>query len=66
MVDLLINLFIVVIVIGVLFWLIDYVPLKDPFPKILRVVLVLIAVIVVIDLLLSLRGGGFGLYPLRR
>lgn len=49
------------IIAGVIFWLlswaIDYVGIPDPFRKVARVVLVLLAVFVLIGLLLSLVGG---------
>ena len=49
------------IIAGVIFWLlsfaIDYVGVPEPFRKVARVVLVLLAVFVVIGILLNLVGG---------
>lgn len=39
-------------------WLIGYVGVPDPFAKVLRIVLAILAVLVVIGLLLSLIGHG--------
>lgn len=51
----------VLIIAGVIFWLlswaIDYVGVPEPFRKVARVVLVLLAVFILIGLLLSLVGG---------
>ena len=49
------------IIIGLVFWLIQYVlgmlPLPEPFPMIIRVVLAVVLVIIVILMLLNLVGG---------
>jgi hypothetical protein len=60
MIGLLINLIIPVLVLGVAWWIITLLPLPAPFPLIVRVVFVLIALIVVIDVLLGLSGGSGG------
>ena len=58
----LVNLLIYVIVIGLLLWLVLYVieaiPLPDPFGRVARVVVVVIAVLILILLLLQLIGIG--------
>jgi len=41
-----------------LHWLIGYVGIPDPFAKVARIILAILAVLVVIGLLLSLVGGG--------
>lgn len=58
MLGLLINLIIIALVLGLIYWLLTLLPLKDPFPLIIRVVFIIIAVLVLIDLLLSLTGSG--------
>jgi hypothetical protein len=58
MLPLLINLLIIMLVLGVAWWIITLLPLPHPFPLIVRVVFVVIALIVVVDLLLGISGGG--------
>ncbi len=58
MLVLLINLIIVLLVLGVAWWVITLLPLPAPFPLILQVVFVIIALIVVVDVLLGIAGGG--------
>lgn len=60
MIPLLINLIIILLVLGVLYWICTLLPLPAPFPLILQVVFVLIALIVVVDLLLGISGGSSG------
>ena len=61
MIQSLLMLVIYLLVIGLVFWLLDYVlqmlPIPDPFARIIRVILVVIAVIIVVMLLLNLIGG---------
>ncbi len=58
MLSLLINLVIILLVLGVVYWVTTLFPLPHPFPLIIQVVFVLIALIVVVNLLLGLSGGG--------
>lgn len=55
-----INLLIWLIVIGLIFWLLNwligYVGLPDPFAKVARIILAVAAVILIINALLSLAG----------
>ena len=65
MVGLLIHILILALILGVVWWVITLIPLPPPFPLIARVVFALIALIIVIDLLLSIGGTGWrpiGLY----
>lgn len=52
-----------IIIIAVVFWLVNwaigYIGIGDPFAKIIRVVMAIIAVIYCINLLMSLTGNGF-------
>jgi hypothetical protein len=61
MIETLLTLVIYILIIGVIFWLIDYViqmvPLPAPFAQVVRVILAVVAVIIVILLLLRLVGG---------
>ncbi len=45
------------LVFGLLFWLIQFIGLPEPFNKAARVVLAILAVLVIIGILLSLVGG---------
>ena len=45
------------LIFGLLWWLIDYVAVPEPFNKFLRVVLAIVAVLVIIGILLSLVAG---------
>jgi hypothetical protein len=60
MIVLLINLLIYVIVVGLLlavvFWVLDAVPVPQPFHNIIRIIAIVIAALVVILLLLQLTG----------
>lgn len=65
-IDALLNLVIVVVVAGLIFWLIwwfiDWVGLPEPFNKVVKVVIGLVALVFLIKILLSLVGGhGFAL-----
>ncbi len=59
----LLPLLIQIIVVAVVFWLVNwaigYIGIADPFAKIIRVVMALIALIYLVNLLLSLTGNGF-------
>ena len=56
MLAILINLLIIVLVIGVVWWLIDYLPVPEPLNKLVKVVTIVIGVIAVIYALLGLAG----------
>jgi hypothetical protein len=52
----LIYLLVVCIVIGVVWWLIDFVPVPEPLNRLIKVVSIVIGVIIIIYALLSLVG----------
>lgn len=58
MIGLLISLVILLIIFGLLWWLIDQLPLPEPFGRIARVVLIVVAVIILLYFLLGLAGHG--------
>lgn len=58
MISLLISLLIIFLILGVAWWIINLLPLPAPFGLIVQVVFVVIALIVVVDLLLGISGGG--------
>ncbi len=59
LVPILIELVIAGLILWLLWWFIGYVGLPEPFAKVARVIIALVAVIYLINLLLSLNGGGF-------
>jgi multisubunit Na+/H+ antiporter MnhB subunit len=60
MIEGLITLIIIALVLGLIFWAIDWMGIPQPFNKGLKAVLVLVGLIVLINFLLSLTGhGGF-------
>lgn len=58
----LINLIIYIVILGLVFyvlqWAITAIPIPDPFAMVLKVILVLIALVVVLNLLFGMLGGG--------
>jgi phage-related holin len=61
LVALLVWLIVIGCIFGLLTWLVQVIPLPEPFAKIARVVLAVVAVLIVISLLLNLVG-----YPVLR
>jgi len=61
MIGTLIHLIIYIIVLGIIWWLLDYLigalQIPDPFAKIARILLVVVAVLIIVMLLLNLVGG---------
>lgn len=58
MIGLLIYLLVIFLLIGLIYWVIDAVPVPDPLGRIAKIVTVVIAAIVLIMLLLQLTGTG--------
>ena len=56
MIMLLFHVIIVLIVLGLLYWLATLIPLPVPFPRIIQVVFVIIAALYLISVLLPLSG----------
>lgn len=59
LVPLLINIVVVGLILWLLYWLIGYVGLPEPFAKVARVILAVVAVLWLINLLLGLTGNAF-------
>jgi len=61
MIGTLIHLIIYIIILGVIWWLLDYLisalPVPEPFAKVARILLVVVAVLIIVMLLLNLVGG---------
>lgn len=64
MIHTLIYLLVVCIIIGLVWWLIDYLPVPEPLNKLIKVVTIVIGAIIIIYALLSIAGVG-GLPSLR-
>ncbi len=64
MITLLVNLLVLVLVIGLIWWLLTQLPLPEPFGQAARIIFAVIAVIMVIYLLVGLPGEA-GLIRLR-
>jgi hypothetical protein len=56
MINILITLLIIVVVVGLIWWVLDYLPVPDPLNRIAKVVSMVIAIVFVIILLLRLAG----------
>lgn len=59
LVPLLINIIVAGLILWLLWWLISYVGLPEPFAKVARVILAVVAVVWIINLLLGLTGNAF-------
>ena len=59
MIIILLHVVIVLIVLGLLYWLATLLPLPAPFPRIIQVVFVIIAVLYMLSVLLPLAGMGW-------
>lgn len=59
LVPLLIEIVVIGLVLWLLFWLVNYVGLPEPFSKVAKVILAVVAVIWLINLLLGLTGNAF-------
>jgi hypothetical protein len=62
MIPALVNLIVYLLVIGILlalvYWVIDVIPIPQPINRIIKVIIVVLAVLVIVLLLLQLVGGG--------
>lgn len=61
MIGILIQLLILCVVIGVIWWVCDYLPVPEPLNKLIKVVSIVIGCIIIIYALLSIAGIGGGL-----
>jgi len=61
MIQILIWLLVIAIVIGMVWWLLDYLPVPEPLNKLIKVVSIVVGVIAVIYALLQLAGIGGGI-----
>lgn len=56
MINTLIYLLIICVVIGLIWWVVDYLPVPEPLNKLIKVVSIVIGVIVIIYALLGIAG----------
>lgn len=65
MIHTLIYLLVVCVIIGLVWWIADYLPVPEPLNKLIKVVSIIIGVIVIIYALLGIAGMGGGLPDLK-
>jgi hypothetical protein len=58
LINLIVYLLIAGILIAILYWVLDVVPIPDPINRIIKIVVVVLVALVVVLLLLQLVGGG--------
>jgi len=58
LVQFVIYIVVVGLIVGLLLWLIDNVPIPEPFHRVARIAIIVIGVLIVVLLLLSLISGG--------
>jgi len=56
MLTLLINLIVIMLVVGVAYWLVDYIPVPDPLNRIIKIVIIVVGALALIYLLLGVSG----------
>jgi hypothetical protein len=61
MIGTLIYLLVVCVIIGLVWWIVDYLPVPEPLNKLIKVVTIVIGAIIIIYALLSIAGVGGGL-----
>ena len=58
LVDLVIYIVLIGLICGLLLWLIDWVPIPEPFHRVARIAIIVVATSLIISVLLSLVAGG--------
>lgn len=61
MIGTLVYLLVVCVIIGLVWWIVDYLPVPEPLNKLIKVVTIVIGAIIIIYALLSIAGMGGGL-----
>lgn len=56
MIETLIYLLVVCVIIGLVWWIVDYLPVPEPLNKLIKVVSIVIGVIIIVYALLGLTG----------
>lgn len=62
LVPLLIELIVIGLICGLLWWLVGFIALPEPFNRVARILIAVVAVVLVINMLLSLTGSRFITY----
>jgi len=65
MIGTLIYLLVVCVIIGLVWWIVDYLPVPEPLNKLIKVVTIVIGAIIIIYALLSIAGMGGSLPKLQ-
>jgi hypothetical protein len=65
MIGTLISLLVVCVVVGLIWWVCDYLPVPEPLNKLIKVISIVIAVIIIIYALMNIAGVGGGLPSLK-
>jgi hypothetical protein len=65
MIGTLVYLLVVCVIIGLVWWIVDYLPVPEPLNKLIKVVTIVIGAIIIIYALLSIAGVGGGLPSLK-
>ena len=65
MIGTLVYLLVVCVIIGLVWWIVDYLPVPEPLNKLIKVVTIVIGAIIIIYALLSIAGVGGELPSLR-
>ena len=63
MIATLIYLLVVCVIIGLVWWIVDYLPVPEPLNKLIKIVTIVIGAIVIIYALMSIAGIGGGGLP---
>ena len=63
MITFLIQLLIVILIIGVIYWVLDALPVPEPLNRVAKIVIVVIGVLIIVIMLLRLTGVDIGTFP---
>ena len=58
MTAILVNLLITLVVLGVIYWLVSFIPLPAPFPQIVQGLFIILAIVVILSAFGVIPGGG--------
>lgn len=61
MISVLIQLLVVLLVVGVIWWLLDYLPVPEPLNRIAKVIVIVVGAIILVVLLLNVAGVNTGI-----
>ena len=61
MAAILVNLLLTLIILGIIYWLVTFIPLPSPFPQIVQGLFIILAIVVILSALGVIPGGGLHL-----